>query len=199
MDAHISVVTRKDDNNREYTALRLSHPDVTRQFERKLSAYDMMLMLTRLADGLKREMEHKEYGFNCVIDFAVNVESVPGDQNPGNTQTLSEIDMTKEFEKYVEDDKVWTPIFIYDGGKFLREENGKNWQEKTDQGSTFKFKELSKKDSQTFLLDNFCFCQTCGAFNIRVCHTTSLGSSSICFTLCLNNFSIGKTCQLCRT
>ena len=63
MDAHISVVTRKDDDNREYTALRLSHPDVVKQFERKLSAYEMMLMLTSLAEGLKREMQHKEYEY----------------------------------------------------------------------------------------------------------------------------------------
>ena len=61
MDAHISVVTRKDDNGREHTALRLSHPDVAKQFEQQLSAYQMMLLITRLSEGLKREMEYKEH------------------------------------------------------------------------------------------------------------------------------------------
>jgi len=63
MDSHISVVTRKDDDGREYTSLRLSHPDVAHQYERKLSAYEMMLLITSLAEGLKREMSYKEYEY----------------------------------------------------------------------------------------------------------------------------------------
>ena len=63
MDTHISVVTKKDDNDRERTFLRLSHPNVP-PFDRELSPYEMMLLITRLSIELKREMEYKEYEYH---------------------------------------------------------------------------------------------------------------------------------------
>lgn len=62
MDTHISVVTRKGEDDREQTFLRISVPDM-KVIERGLTPYEMMLLITRLSIELKREMEYKEYEY----------------------------------------------------------------------------------------------------------------------------------------
>jgi len=67
MTTHISLIDKKDADGRARTYLRLSHANVV-PFERELSPYDMLILMTDLAEKLKKEREYKDFEYHTEDD-----------------------------------------------------------------------------------------------------------------------------------
>ena len=63
MEPHLSVVRlTKEGEKRDRAYLRMSTPNI-KPFDRELSAYDIMTLITKLSEQLKTEMEYKNYEY----------------------------------------------------------------------------------------------------------------------------------------
>ncbi len=97
---------------------------------------------------------HEKYGYNCVIDYALKVEGrVDNFEQEASAITGSGDAMKQEFEANQDEKKNWKTVFSYDGGKFQKKMNSKDWREKTNNGVVFHFKEIMRKDKVVVLFD----------------------------------------------
>lgn len=106
---------------------------------------------------------HKEYQYNCVIDFAVKSDDMPetysyeGTDNNGSDSgqsRLSAAELGVQSHLEMIDDKGYDIMYSYEGGLFLLNRKTNDWREQTDQGSVFYFKEESNKKGRLVLFDN---------------------------------------------